>query len=75
MSAGMLTMSPHAQQRRKMMGITEHQIATAVADPELTYPSPPDYPPGRMLYQRGEIVVVMEGSRVITVLWHRRTGR
>jgi hypothetical protein len=77
----MLTMaklSPHAKQRRKQMGVTEHQIDAAIADPDTVYPgSYPGHRAGRTCYQRGPIVVVVQDqtNQVITVLWHRKEGR
>jgi hypothetical protein len=72
-----LAITEHAKRRRKQMGVTEAAIAQAVIDPELSYPSPPDHPPGRTLYQRGPIVVVVENAtnEIVTVLWHRKEGR
>ena len=72
-----LTISRHAQQRRKQMGVTEHQIALTVYECEMSYPGSIKYPPGRTCYQRGALVVVMDNAdnEVITVLWHRKEGR
>jgi hypothetical protein len=69
-----LCFSRHAQQRRKEMKLTEHQVERAVADADTIYPSEIR---SRLLFQRGPIVVVTEGNarEVVTVLWHRKEGR
>ena len=66
---------PHAQQRRKQMGVTEHRIQAVLADPDMVYPGGKGHPAGRMCYQRGDLVVVVEGDTVVTVLWHGKEGR
>jgi len=75
----MATLTRHAQQRRKQMRVTEHQIDEAVADPDLIYPGSKanGHKAGRTCYQRGPIVVVMDDNKneVVTVLWHRKEGR
>ena len=74
----MAKLSRHAQQRRKQMGVTEHRIDAVLQDPELVYPSDPtEHPESRMLYQRGDLVVVVDVATgdVITLLWHLKEGR
>ena len=72
--------TPHAKQRRRQMGLTEHRVEKAYQEPDLTYPSPAQYQrPWTGLFrecrQRGDIVVVCEGNLIITVLWHLQEGR
>lgn len=69
------SLTRHAQMRRKQMGVTETRIFQAIDDPDTTYPGGDAHPPGRVLYQRGDLVVVTEGTDVLTILWHRREGR
>ena len=74
----MTTLSRHAQRRRKQMRVTEHQIAAVLQDPETIYPGDcRRHPRGRMCYQRGELVVIVENGsdEVVTILWHRKEGR
>jgi hypothetical protein len=68
-------LTDHAKLRRKQMGVTEHQIEAAIADPDTVYPGGRGHPKGRTCFQRGPIVVVTEGHRVVTILWHRMEGR
>jgi hypothetical protein len=71
-------LSQHAKKRRKQMRVTEDRIESALADPELVYPCDRrKYNESRMLYQREDIVVVVDEdtAEVITVLWHRKEGR
>lgn len=66
-------LSPHAKQRRKEMGVTEHRIEAAIADPEMKYPSYAN----RTCFQREAIVVVVENGSgdVVTILFHQKEGR
>lgn len=72
-------MSEHANKRRKEMHLTEATIGQALLDPDCVYPSSKSHPEPdiRMVYQRGDICVVVNESthQVITVLWHRKEGR
>lgn len=71
-----ITISRHAQHRRKQMGVTEDEIRRAIANPDLMYPSGPGHPEGRYCVQQGRIVVVMDKhNEVVTVLWHLAEGR
>ena len=68
-----LRISPHAKQRRKEMGVTEHRIELAMANPEMRYPSYGD----RTCFQREAIVVVVQDStgEIVTILFHKAEGR
>jgi hypothetical protein len=70
-------LSRHAQQRRKLMKVTEHQIETVLADPDTVYPGGVSHPGPRTCYQRGELVVVVDDRtrQIVTVLFHGREGR
>jgi len=59
------------------MGLTTAAVQTVVLQPEITYPSPPEYGPGRTISVRDELAVVHTADRqlIITVLWRGRTGR
>ena len=74
-----IIITPHARQRRKQMRVTEDQIEAVINDPEMTYPDDPKYPNERVIYQRGQLVVVVEhgehGTRVMTVFWHGKDER
>jgi hypothetical protein len=69
--------TPHAKQRRRQMGLTEHRVEVVYHEPELTYPSHDNYTVTirRECRQKGDIVVVVEGTQIITVLWHLKEGR
>ena len=69
------TLSHHAQQRCHEMDVTVAEVASALVDAELTYPSPPKYGAGRQISVAGRLAVVHHHNNVITVLWHRREGR
>lgn len=73
------TISRHAQLRRKQMGVTEHRIQAVLQDPDTIYPADPHHRnrDRRMCYQGGDLVIVVDEplAKVITVLWHGRTGR
>ena len=59
------------------MNVTEDQIEAVVEDPETIYRSSPDHPEGRVIYQRGPLVVVVNSlnKHVITVFWHGKDSR
>ena len=42
------------------MRVTEDQIEAVINDPEMIYPDDPKYPNERVIYQRGQLVVVVE---------------
>ena len=65
----------HAQHRCSQMGLTIDDVASVLRSPQLTYPSPPEYGPGRMISVADSLAVVHRGPDVITVLWHGRTSR
>ena len=71
-----LNISHHAKRRRKFMGITEHQIELALSEPDLIYSDCRDGK-DRTLYQRDDIVVVIEDGthEIVTLLWHGAEGR
>ena len=73
-----ITITPHAQMRRKQMHITEDQIEAVVNDPDMVWPDD-RYKPGveRVIYVRGPLVVIVNtaNNHVVTVLWHRKEGR
>ena len=70
-----LILSPHAEERRIEMNIRTKEIKRCLREPEMVYPSGPEHKPGRILYQRGRLVVVTEGDQVVTLLWHMKEGR
>ena len=57
------------------MNIRTKEIKRCLREPEMVYPSGPEHKPGRILYQRGRLVVVTEGDQVVTLLWHMKEGR
>lgn len=69
--------TPHAHGRIREMGLTTDEVLRAVANPELSYPGPKKYPPGRTIHVRGDIAVVVADADhcILTVLWHRKEGR
>lgn len=72
-----ITLSKHAQMRRKQMGVTEDRINTVLSDPETVYPGGLNHPGSRVCYQRDDLVVVVDSmhNEVVTVLYHRAEGR
>jgi len=75
MSAASCVMTRHASERCAEMGLTEHDVAVALEAAEISYPSPPEYGHGRNITVAGRLAVVHNGSTIITVLWHARSGR
>jgi len=61
----------HARKAAAERGVTVREVLSVVADHDVRYTAY-DYGPGRFVYNRGELsIVVAEASRVvITVLWH-----
>lgn len=78
-----VVLTPHAAQRRVEHGFSEDDVLMAVALPEQSYPCAAHYGPGRRMYQRHRVAVVVdEASRVVvTVLprvqerWEHRESR
>ena len=70
-----IELSYHAELRCSQMGLTRDDVLSVLRSPQLTYPSPPKYGPGRMISVADPLAVVHRGSNVITVLWHGRAGR
>ena len=70
-------LSAHASSRCAQMGVDPAEAIAALDDPELRYPSPRKYGPGRSISVRGRLAVVhtTDGRLVITVLWHRLASR
>jgi len=68
-------MTRHAAERCEEMGLTEDDVEAALSYPEITYPSPPHYGPGRNIAVASRLAVVHNGPTVITVLWHKRSDR
>jgi hypothetical protein len=65
-------LTPHAKRRRKEMGVTEDEIATALEEPEIVYPCFG----GRTCFCRGRLaVIVAEDRGVVTVLWNGKDER
>lgn len=72
-----ITVSFHAVNRMRQMGLRWGEVATAIAEPELEYPGKPsrDGRPTRIAV-RGHLAVVRSLDGVIvTVLWHRADAR
>ena len=61
----------HAEQRRLEMGLGTKPIKRAINDPEVIYPGGWNHEPGRTLYARDNIAVILsdETGEVITILW------
>jgi len=74
-SATPCLMTRHPAERFEEMGLTEDDVEAALSYPEITYPSSPHYGPGRNIAVAGRLAVVHNGPTVITVLWHKRSGR
>lgn len=71
-----LVFSPHAKMRRKQMKLTERQIEAVVAEPQCTYTDDLHGRP-RKVSVRDHLAVVtdLDGTEVVTVLWHGCAGR
>lgn len=67
----------HAIERIAEMEVCKHEVRDAVKSPEMEYDGAKVYPPGRRVYVRGRLAVVVQVStdEVVTVLWHTRTER
>lgn len=63
-------LSGHAATRAAELGYSLDDVLRCLARPEQTYPCPESYGPGRRMYQRGDLALVVhhESSLVITVL-------
>lgn len=63
-------LSWHAQKRAAELGFTSADVEKCVRFPEQSYPSHPSYGPGRRMYQRRTLAVVVDidNNVVITVL-------
>ena len=63
-------LSWHAQVRAAELGFTSAEVEACVGFPEQSYPSHSSYGPGRHMYQRGILAVVVDihNNVVITVL-------
>lgn len=71
-----VTLSAHAEMRRREHGFSEDDVLLTVAQPEQTYGSPASYGPDRRLYQRGRVcAVVDERSRVVVTVLPRIAER
>jgi hypothetical protein len=70
-----MTLTAHATERSTQMRLDLDEITATVRQPDLTYPSPPKYGPGRVISVGGRLAVVHSGATVITVLWRGRTCR
>ena len=60
------------------MGVEENEVVATVQYPEVTYPSPSKYGPGRAVSVAGRLAVVHsvgDDVVVITVLWRGESGR
>lgn len=52
------------------MELTLAEVEDVLAQPDITYPSPPHHGPGRWISVGGRLAIVHdEACRVITVLW------
>lgn len=60
----------HARTKARLRAVSIRSVLEVIAAPEVTY-SAFDYGPGRFVFQRGDlaIVVVPERLTVVTVLW------
>jgi hypothetical protein len=63
-------LSAHARTKARARSVSVREVLEVVAAPDVTYTAF-SYGPGRYVYQRGELaVVVLPASRiVVTVLW------
>jgi hypothetical protein len=63
-----ISLTRHAQKRRKQRGLTEHVIEAVLTDPEIVYPSTPTC----TCYRRGDLYVIFDHTteRIVTV-WQR----
>jgi hypothetical protein len=71
-------LTAHAQQRLDEMGLTATDVFRAILAPELVYQGRPDqWGHPRELRVRANLVVVVTPVElaVVTVMWHRATGR
>lgn len=66
-------LSSHARTTTRDRAVPIADVLTVIADPEVTYTAY-DYGPGRHVYQRGDLAVVVapDTQEVITVLWRRQ---
>lgn len=66
------TLSAHAMNRCREMGLWPGEVVDACADPEISYPGGPSHPPGRQVRARGRVAAVVSDDApfVWTVLWH-----
>jgi hypothetical protein len=65
----MVLISAHAASRCLEMTIDPAEVLTVITNPEITYPSPRSYGPGRVISVGGRLAVVHCDTSVITVLW------
>ena len=77
MGMGEWTLTDHARQRRREMGLTERQILDVLSYPELDYPGSSLYPAGRRVRVSGPLGVIFEedSKEIVTLIWHTREER
>lgn len=64
--------SKHAKARRRLMGLTEHQVEAVIARPDMTYPMRPN---GRFYVGNGLAIPVDRDGVIVTILWDGANGR
>lgn len=70
------TLTQHSRDRVTELGFSIGEIVECLAHPEQSYPSGPDYPGDRRLYQRGGCCIVLEQTdRTIVTILLRRIDR
>lgn len=71
-----MKLTSHARERIAEMQLDPLDVLSVVRDPEVCYTSDRGIRPGqenRIVHIRGDVAVVCQGKRIVTVLWHGGT--
>ena len=74
----MIRLSEHGFHRTREMNVGVDELVAAIDNPTLSYPSPPEYGPGRRVSVHGRLAVIHTdhpNPTIITVLWNGACGR